>query len=98
MTLKVAEPVLPLPSLAEQLTTVVPSEKVLPEGGVQAAATDPAQASLAEAANETTAPALLVAVTMTFAGTLRTGGVVSTIVSSAGLLVAEPPPLLTTTV
>src|SRR5438477_2186511 len=95
---KLAEPVL-LPSLAVQVTVVVPVGKMLPEAGVQTGDRLPAQASLAVAEKETTAPALLVAVTIIFAGTLRTGGVVSTRVSSAGLLfVAEPPPLLTTTV
>src|SRR5258708_5079586 len=95
---KLAEPVL-LPSLAEQLTVVIPLAKVLPGAGGQAGVKAPTHTSFAVAEKPTTAPALLVAVTVIFAGTLRTGGVVSTTVNSAGLVfVAAPPPLLTTTV
>jgi hypothetical protein len=50
-TFTVKEPVavLPLPSAAEQLTVVVPRLKLLPEGGVQTAVTEPSQVSVAVA-------------------------------------------------
>ena len=50
-TFTVKEPVavLPLPSVAEQLTVVVPNVKALPEAGVQTAATAPSQVSEAVA-------------------------------------------------
>src|SRR5260221_3582818 len=83
VTVTLAEPIFPLPSLALQFTNITPSGKVLQGDGMQVAAKLPAQRSLAVAEKETTAPALLVAVTVRFAGTLRTGGVVSTTVSSA---------------
>ena len=48
-TFTVKEPVavLPLPSVAEQLTVVVPRLKALPEAGVHVIGTVPAQLSLA---------------------------------------------------
>ena len=49
LTLKEPEAVFPAPSLAVQVTTVVPRPKTLPEGGVQETATEPSTASSAVA-------------------------------------------------
>jgi len=47
VTVKEPVPVLPWPSLAEQLTGVLPRLKALPDAGLQVIATDPAQVSFA---------------------------------------------------
>ncbi len=61
VTVKVADPVLPAVSVAEQVTVVVPSGKVLPDAGVQTGVIEPSTVSVAVAVNVTTAPAELVA-------------------------------------
>src|SRR5206468_3669203 len=77
VTVKVADPVLSLLSVAEQVTVVTPSGKVLPDGGVQVAVIEPSTASLAVAVNVTTAPAGPVASVTMLLGTVITGGIVS---------------------
>ncbi|MEP6469826.1 MAG: hypothetical protein ABJC24_08660, partial [Chloroflexota bacterium] len=46
---KVAVPVLPAPSVAEQVTVVAPRAKVEPDAGVQDVETEPLTASVADA-------------------------------------------------
>jgi hypothetical protein len=87
------------PSVALQLTVVVPSGKVLPEAGTHVTATLPAQASVAVAVKVTpTAPAASLRYTVWLPGKLRTGSAVSVTVNVATLLVTAPPLLLTATV
>jgi hypothetical protein len=71
--------VLPVASLAVQLTVVSPSGNVLPEAGAQVIVGFASTASLADGAGEkvTTAPAPLVASTVMPLGTVRLGAVVS---------------------
>jgi hypothetical protein len=80
LTVNPADAVLPRASLAVQVTGVVPTAKVEPEAGVQVTGTLPETRSVAVGAGQvTTAPLVLVAVTVMFAGIPdRTGGVVST--------------------
>ncbi len=59
--LKLALPVLPRESVAEHVTVVVPSAKVLPEAGTQVGVKFPSSVSVADALNIATAPAALVA-------------------------------------
>jgi hypothetical protein len=81
VTVKVAVPVLN-PSLAEQVTVVVPTGKFEPDEGEQFGMIEPATASVAEAAPYVTAvPEGLPVVTLSFAGGVTTGGVVSTTVT-----------------
>ncbi len=87
VTVKVADPVLPAVSVAEQVTVVVPSGKVLPDAGVQTGVIEPSTVSVAVAVNVTTAPAELVASATMFAGTVTTGSVVSRTVT---VKVADP--------
>jgi hypothetical protein len=68
---------LPCRSLAEHATVVVPIGNVLPEAGVQVTGTAPSIASIAVAVNVTTAPAVLVAAAVMFAGSVSTGPAVS---------------------
>jgi len=72
-----AEAELPEPSVAVQVTVVVPSGNVLPEEGAQTSVGVGSIASTALAVYVTTAPDGLVACTVMFAGTVTTGGVVS---------------------
>src|SRR5262245_59519439 len=65
--------VLPLLSEAVAVTVVLPSPKVLPEGGLSVTGTSPSRSSTALAANVTTAPAGPVASTSMSPGTVRTG-------------------------
>jgi hypothetical protein len=76
-TLKLALPVFPAASVAEQLTVTVPRAKVEPEEGEQLGVIAPSTRSLAEAVKETAAPEGPVASTTLFAGTVTTGAVVS---------------------
>jgi hypothetical protein len=55
------EPVLLELSVAEQVTTVIPSGKVVPAAGVQIGVSDPDTMSSVVAMNSATAPAALVA-------------------------------------
>jgi hypothetical protein len=68
---------LPESSVAVQLTVVVPSGNVLPDGGVHTTVGVGSMASTALAVYVTTAPPGPVAGTVMFPGTVRTGGVVS---------------------
>lgn len=77
MTLKLSLAVLPRVSDDSQVTAVVPSTKVLPEGGVQVTGRGPSTRSVAEAEKVTTAPDGLVASSVISAGRLIVGGVVS---------------------
>jgi hypothetical protein len=69
--------VLPAASVAEQFTDVEPIGNVDPEAGTHVTATDPSIASSAVTEKVTTAPLPLVAGTAMFAGSVRTGAVVS---------------------
>ena len=78
VTEKLAVPVLPAASVAEQVTGVLPSAKVLPEVGVQlTVGASGATVSLAENTKVTTAPLGPVASAVMSAGTVTVGGVVS---------------------
>jgi hypothetical protein len=74
VTWKLALPVFPAASCAVQVTVVGPSGKVEPDGGLQVTGRAPLIASFADAENDTTAPAALVAATLMFPGTLTVGG------------------------
>src|SRR5213075_2007287 len=76
--------VLPLVSVAEQETVVVPIGNVLPEAGAQVTGRGPSTRSDAVAADVTIAPAGEVAVAATPAGSVRVGGVRSTTVIVTG--------------
>ena len=54
VTVKSADPVLPAVSVAEQVTVVGPSAKVLPDAGVQTGVIEPSTVSVAVAVNVTT--------------------------------------------
>lgn len=71
------ESVFPCASVAVHVTFVAPKPNVLPDDGVQVGEIDPSTMSDADAEKLTTAPARLVASTVTPPGTLTTGGVVS---------------------
>jgi hypothetical protein len=78
VTVNVAVPVL-VPSLAEHVTVVVPTGKVEPDAGAQLTGGEPATASVAEALPYVTVvPAGLPVVTLSLAGGVTAGGVVST--------------------
>src|SRR5919107_1717429 len=82
---------LPVLSVAVQDTCVTPRAKVLPEAGVQVAATVPSTASVAVGAYVATAPAADVAVRAMSAGFASTGALVSwtvTVKSADALLPA----------
>ena len=72
---------LPAVSVAEQVTVVGPSAKVLPDAGVQTGVIEPSTVSVAVAVNVTTAPLGPVASAVMSAGTVTTGSVVSTTVT-----------------
>jgi hypothetical protein len=75
--LKPAVPVLPAASRAVQVTLVVPTGKLAPEGGTQVTAGLGDPASLAVAVKLTTAPPGPVASRVMLPGTITTGAVVS---------------------
>jgi hypothetical protein len=82
VTMNVAVPVLPAPSVAEQVTVVGPGAKFEPEAGLQVTGGDPATRSVAEPGPyETVVPEGSPAVTVTGAGGVTIGGVVSTTVT-----------------
>jgi hypothetical protein len=64
-----------------QFTVVAPSGNVDPLAGVQPASTEPSTTSVAVAVNAKLAPPALVASTLAFVGTVRTGAVVSVTVT-----------------
>jgi hypothetical protein len=80
VTLNDADALLPVLSVAEQVTAVVPNGKVEPEAGVQIIGIEPSTRSEAEAEKVTTAPALE-ACTVISDGMFNFGGVVSTTVT-----------------
>src|SRR5262245_26507047 len=69
--------VLPRPSLTLQLETLVPSGKLLPEGGEQVIGPTEPQLSVADVVQVATAPFAFVQSTLTLTGQLSTGGVLS---------------------
>jgi hypothetical protein len=77
VTVKLPCAVFPAPSVAEQLTVVVPTGKVEPDAGLQLAASAPETVSFALAEYETALPEDESASTVMFAGRLRFGAVVS---------------------
>ena len=81
VTLKLALPVLPAASVAEQLTVVVPNAKVEPDAGKQLGVIVPSTLSLADAEKLTAAPEGPVASAVRLPGTVTAGGVVSTTVT-----------------
>ena len=91
VTLKEAEPWLPWVSVAVQLTLVVATRKFVPDAGEQVGVMAPSMLSLAEAVKVTLLPDAVVVVVVMSAGTVTTGGVVST---SVTVIVNEPVPLL----
>ena len=86
VTLNDADALLPVLSIAEQVTVVVPNGKVEPDAGVQVTGMEPSTRSEAETENVTTAPGL-VACTVISDGSFNSGGVVSATVT---LKEAEP--------
>src|SRR5256885_1273166 len=79
VALKLAVPVLPCPSVAEQGTTGVPTLKCDPEGGEHVTGTEPETASVAVPSGYVTVVPLGSSVsTDTSAGGVTTGGGVST--------------------
>src|SRR5467141_2765364 len=62
---------------SDLVTVVAPNGNVAPLAGVQLVATGPSSVSVADAVKLKTAPVALVASTVAFAGTVRTGPVVS---------------------
>ncbi len=82
VTSKLPVAVLPVSSVAEQFTGVVPRAKVLPETGEQITGTELSAISVANGAKVATAPAELVASTVIVAGKDKEGGVVSTTATS----------------
>ena len=75
-----AVPVLPLESVAVQVTVVGPKAKRLPDAGVQTGVIEPSTRSVAVAVNGTLDPDGPVASNEKLAGTVTTGAVVSTTV------------------
>src|SRR5207248_3123615 len=76
-TSKLALPVLPLASVAEQVTVVAPSGNGSAEEGAQLVPTVPSTRSVADASMFTAAPAADVASAVSPKGTVTAGGVVS---------------------
>src|SRR5260370_15783839 len=76
-TVAVAVPVLPAPSVAEQVMVVLLTAKVVPEAGEQIGVSEPDTASVAVAVKVTTAPLGPVDSTRVGAVRVTTGGVVS---------------------
>jgi hypothetical protein len=89
VTVNEPAPLLPLASVAVQVTVVAPSGNVDPLAGVQLTATLPFTRSLAVAVKVKLAPVALVASTVALAGTVTTGPIVSVTVT-----VKEADPLL----
>src|SRR5215218_8907397 len=85
VTEKLLRPMLPALSVAEQITVVGPRSNVDPEAGVQLVVTRVVTASLAETSKLTTAPSGEVASLAMSAGTLTTGAVVSSTVTTKEL-------------
>jgi hypothetical protein len=81
VTWKVALPVLPAASLAEQVTVVAPIGNIDPDAGLHVTGRGPSTASDAEAENVTAAPAALEAGVLMFAGTVTVGGCASVTVT-----------------
>lgn len=77
VTVKFPERELPASSVAVQLTVVIPSEKVLPDGGVQTGVTDGSTESVDVAVKLATAPEGPVASMVMFAGSVNVGCVPS---------------------
>jgi hypothetical protein len=78
VTVKLALPVFPCASVAEQVTDVEPIAKDDPEAWLQLTATAPSMLSVAEAEKDTgTEPSVVVVAATGEAGTVTTGGVVS---------------------
>ena len=77
VTLKLPVLVLPVLSVAEQLTMVCPIGNNEPEAGKQVTGTEPSTASRAEAVKVTTAPEAFCAGTFISAGNVKTGGTLS---------------------
>ncbi len=71
------DPVFPLESVAEQITVLVPTGKVVPEVGLQLTGIAPSTLSTALALNVITAPEELVASLVMSDGTVIVGGEVS---------------------
>jgi hypothetical protein len=80
VTMKLPDPVLPLVSVAEQVTVVLPTGNDEPLAGAHSGVIAPSTRSDALAANVTTVPAPVASIVMS-AGTLTTGAVVSTTVT-----------------
>ncbi len=80
-TVAVAVPVLPAPSVAEQVMVVLLTAKVVPEAGTQIGVSEPDTASVAVAVKVTTAPVGPVASTRLGAVMVTAGGVVSVTVT-----------------
>src|SRR5207244_10511677 len=82
VTVKEAEPVLPCASVALHVTVVVPTGKLLPDGGLHVGVSEPSTMSVAVASPYVTVfpPGSSVEV-VTFAGTVTLGGVVSSTVT-----------------
>src|SRR5439155_5785705 len=81
VTVKEADPVLLLVSVAVHVTVVGPSGKVAPLAGVQVTGRGPSTTSLADAVKLNAAPVVPVASTIAFAGTVTTGPIVSATVT-----------------
>jgi hypothetical protein len=81
VTVKEADPVLLLVSVAVHVTVVAPSGKVDPLAGVHVTARGPSTTSLADAVKLNAPPVALVASSVAFAGTVTTGPTVSVTVT-----------------
>src|SRR5438876_11121766 len=81
VTVTLALPVLPCASVALQVTVVVAIGKVVPEAGLQLAVTAPRSEARRVGKELAAAPPGPAASLVMFAGTLTTGGVVSTTVT-----------------
>jgi hypothetical protein len=90
VTAKLPLAVLPWVSELVQLTLVVPSANVLPEGGLHVTGRVPSTRSVAPAANVTAAPLGPAASAVMLGGRVSVGGVVSTIVTGKLALDALP--------
>lgn len=82
VTVKLPEATFPAASAAEQLTTVTPSGKTLPDVRVHVGVTAPPTMSRAVAVKVTALPCGPVASTVMLAGTVTTGGLLSRTVTS----------------
>jgi hypothetical protein len=90
VTVNEAEPVLPAPSMAVQVTVVAPMANVEPDAGAHVAARLPETVSAADVEKETVAPAGPAASAMTGAGMVTAGGVVSPTVTVNELVPVFP--------